>query len=78
MDSARSWFYFTLLMPLTKDPPSAGRTEFFHPEDQPPVPVVGDCLCFDGRRRHRGQRNGAKTHVRVFLYIAVYSGTDFN
>lgn len=79
VDSARSWFYFTLLMPLTKDPPSAGRTEFFHSEDQPPVPVgVGDCLCFDGRRRHRGQRNGARSHVRVFLYIAVYSGTDYN
>jgi len=68
-----------LLFPLTKDPPSAGRTEFFHGQDQPAAPVgVGDCLCFDGRRRHRGMRNNARSHVRVFLYIAVYSGTDYN
>jgi hypothetical protein len=45
VDSARSWFYFTLLMPLTKDPPSAGRTEFLHGEVR--------------RRGRRGEAGGA-------------------
>lgn len=79
VDSSRSWFYFTLIFPLTKDPEKAGRTQFHESKDQPEVPVgVGDVLVFDGKRKHRGSGNETKNHVRVFLYIAVYSGTDWN
>lgn len=79
VDSSRSWFYFTLIFPLTKDPEKAGRTQFLENKDQPSVPVgVGDVLVFDGKRKHRGSGNETRNHVRVFLYIAVYSGTDFN
>ena len=79
VDSSRSWFYFTLIFPLSKDPPKAGKTEFWDKKDQPVVPVErGDVLVFDGRRQHRGSANATAKHVRVFLYIAVYSGTDWN
>ncbi|GAB5032707.1 Hypothetical protein NocV09_01001540 [Nannochloropsis oceanica] len=79
VDSSRSWFYFTLIFPLSKDPPKAGKTEFWDKKDQPVVPVErGDVLVFDGRRKHRGSANATSRHVRVFLYIAVYSGTDWN
>lgn len=78
-DSSRSWFYFTLIFPLSKDPPKAGRTEFWDKADQPKVPVgPGDILVFDGKRKHRGSANTTKNHVRVFLYIVVYTGTDWN
>jgi ectoine hydroxylase-related dioxygenase (phytanoyl-CoA dioxygenase family) len=79
VDSSRSWFYFTLIFPLSKDPPKAGKTEFWNKTDQPVVPAErGDVLVFDGRRKHRGSANATAKHVRVFLYIAVYSGTDWN
>lgn len=66
-------------MPLTKDPVRAGKTEFYNKEDQPETPVpVGDALCFDGKVKHRGATNNCPRHVRVFLYVAAFSGSDFN
>jgi hypothetical protein len=75
VDSGSSRFYFTLLFPLTKDPIAAGKTEFEDKRNQPDPPArVGDCMVFDGRKRHRGQANKAKSHVRAFFYVACYSG----
>ena len=48
-------------------------------KDQPEPPAkVGDVIVFDGRKRHRGQGNRARSHVRAFFYIAAYSGGDPN
>lgn len=77
-DHSRKAFYYTLIFPLTDDPVTAGRTVFFHPnDDRKNKARPTDCLVFNGKAVHKGTGNGSNG-IRCFLYVAIYSGVDFN
>ena len=78
-DAPGKRFYKTIIIPLTYEPKDSG-TEFL--QSKRPLRIVcanpyGGAVVFDGRTVHRGSCHKC-SHTRVFLYAAVFSGSDPN
>lgn len=76
-DAPAKRFYRTLLVPLTRDHPTAG-TEFVTAMTTTVVNPYGGALLFDGSVVHRGCGNPPGQSCRLFLYAAIFSGVDPN
>lgn len=66
--------YYTLIIPLTSDP-RAGGTYF--PSLKRTFTYYGGYVLFDGKIEHAGIGNKSDKD-RLFLYAAIYTGTDKN
>lgn len=66
--------YYTLIIPLTSDP-RAGGTYF--PNLKRIFTHYGGYVLFDGKVEHAGIGNRSNSD-RLFLYAAIYTGTDEN
>lgn len=79
-DAPGNKVYITFLLPLTHDVPGSG-TEFETKTKGKASTIIfnsfGSACAFDGRTVHRGTSHTG-TQDRVFLYAAVFTGSDPN
>lgn len=70
--------YWTLIVPLTRDPPGSG-TEFRAGKGRTVVANPhGGALAFRGNAVHRGTSHPASAPTRLFLYSAFTTGENWN
>ena len=71
--------YWTLIVPLTRDPPGSG-TEFRARRDTASVVAnpYGGAVAFRGNVVHRGTAHPPTASDRLFLYCAFTTGENWN
>lgn len=69
--------YWTLLVPLTKDPPDSG-TVFKRGKTAVCINPYRGAVAFRGNVKHYGSAHPAHAGARLFLYAAITTGENWN
>lgn len=68
--------YWTIIVPLTRDPVGSGTT-FRHHRESTTLNPHGGVVAFRGNVEHRGAPHDS-AHPRLFLYVVVTTGENWN